>query len=365
LEFTKDIFIGINSLTMLEKHLSENKYSSVFILTDENVNRECFPVLQELCKPVREYLLIEIPAGEEEKNLTTSAKILSALLENNADRNCLLINFGGGVLCDTGGFVAAIYKRGIKFINVPTTLLAMVDASSGGKNGINFLGRKNIIGTFTKPEGVFIFPEFLNTLNAIELRSGYAEIIKHILLSNAGMWNKFKNDASSLMNIDQREALINHSIEFKSKIVSEDFKETGLRKQLNFGHTFGHALESFSYSINQPLKHGEAVAIGMIGELLLSSKLCGFPELEKNTAIHLLKDIFDDVQITFSPEDLIPFLYADKKNSHDRIGFSLLNAPGKPSPFLYADIDQIVEGLIFMSEEFSGRLHDDADFKKG
>ncbi len=347
------IFIGGDVFNELDKVIPAEKFSSVFILTDENVNKFCLPILIERCKSLKEAAIIEIPSGEKEKNLTTTAKIFSLLLENNADRKTLMVNFGGGVICDVGAFAASVYKRGIKFINIPTTLLSMVDASVGGKNGINFLERKNIIGTFTRPSGVFIYPDFIKSLDENEVRSGYAEIIKHLLLSDKELWSQMLNDPSLLTDPANLDRLIRHSVAYKTKITNSDFKESGIRMQLNFGHTYGHAIESYTHSIGLPLKHGEAIALGMTGELWLSRKLAGFSMDEMHAAIQLIKNIFNDIRINFSAEDIIPYLYADKKNSREKIGFSLLKAPGMPASVLYPDLEQIVEGLIFMSEEFS------------
>jgi 3-dehydroquinate synthase len=337
----------------IEKYIESGKFSSIFIITDENVNRHCLPVLIERCVSLKESTVIEIPSGEEEKNLTVFARIISLLLEKNADRKSLIVNLGGGVICDLGGFTSSVFKRGVRFINIPTTLLSMADASIGGKNGINFLERKNVIGTFTNPEKIFIYPNFIKTLDPPEIKSGYAEIIKCILLYDATAWQLYSANISSLTDEKNLVKLIELSAKTKSKIIAEDFREEGKRMQLNFGHTFGHAIESFSLSINQPIRHGEAIAIGMTGELFLSCKLTGFPESEMIKAIALLKNVFNEIHFNFLPEDIIPFLYADKKNARDKIAFSLLKSPGIPSPVIYPELDLIVEGLIFMSEEFS------------
>lgn len=347
------IFLGGESLGEIEKIISVGNFSSVFILTDENVINHCLPVLLEHSKGLKTAFVVEIPAGEEEKSITVSAKIISVLLENNADRKSLLINLGGGVIGDIGGFTASVYKRGIRFINVPTTLLSMVDASVGGKNGINFLERKNVIGTFTNPEAVFIFPDFIKTLSARETKSGYAEILKHILLSDDKKWKEIINNISTFLDVNNLDDLISHSVKFKADITKDDFREEGKRMILNFGHTIGHAIESFSYQEGDPLTHGEAIAAGIIAELFLSKKLAGFSESEMISAIQFIRTVFPDIKLNCNPEDLIPFLYADKKNSRDKIAFSLLSSPGVPSRIIYPDLEFIVESLIFLDEEFS------------
>ena len=349
----ENIFIGKEIWLELMKFIASDKFSSLFILTDENVNKNCLPLLLDECEALKQATVIEIPAGEEEKNITTAAKILSVLLENNADRKCLLINLGGGVVSDIGGFVASVYKRGICFINIPTTLLSMVDASVGGKNAINFLERKNIIGTFTHPEAIFIFPDFVKSLGKRDVRSGYAEIIKHLLLSDAERWKKVLSDPKFLTDESNIEELIDHSVKFKIKITSDDFRESGKRAILNFGHTFGHALESYSFSGNNPLTHGEAIAVGMIGELFLSNKLTGFPISEMEATVLFIKKLFYEINLNCSAEDLIPFLYADKKNARDKIAFSLLKSPGEPAGIFYPEIESIVQSLIYMIDEFS------------
>ena len=347
------IFLGEEALGEVGKVISEGKYSSIFILTDENINVHCLPVLYSKSEELKSAFVIEIPSGEEEKNITISAKIISVLLENNADRKSLLINLGGGVIGDIGGFTASVYKRGIRFINIPTTLLSMVDASVGGKNGINFLERKNIIGTFTNPEAVFIFPDFIKTLLPRETRSGYAEILKHILLSDEGRWKYIQDNVPVFLDEKNRAELISHSVRFKAGITKEDFKEEGRRMILNFGHTIGHAIESFSFQGNEPLMHGEAIAAGMIAELYLSKKLAGFPESDMFSVIHFIRSVFPEIHLNCNPEDLIPFLYDDKKNSRDKIAFSLLKSPGVPAGISYPDLEFIVESLIFLNEEFS------------
>lgn len=347
------IFIGMESLREIGKFISAGKFSSVFILTDENVNNYCLPILLDQFEKLKSAFVIEIPAGEEEKNITVCAKIISVLLEKNADRKSLLINSGGGVICDIGGFTASIYKRGIRFINVPTTLLSMVDASVGGKNGINFQERKNIIGSFANPEAVFIYSDFIKTLLPGERRSGYAEILKHVLISDEGRWNEIQKNIPAFLDEKNIEDLIIHSVRFKTEVVKDDFKEEGRRAILNFGHTIGHAIESFSYHGINPLKHGEAIAAGMIAEVFLSYKLTGFPEAEMSNVIQFIRNVFPDILFYCNPEDLIPFLYADKKNSNDKIAFSLLKSPGKPAGVFYPDLEFIVESLIFLNEEFS------------
>jgi 3-dehydroquinate synthase len=349
------VISGENVFQELSRFVTTLKPTSVFILTDENVNKYCLPGLLELCQILKSAVVIEIPSGEDEKNISIFARIISMLQESLADRNSLLINLGGGVICDLGGFVASVYKRGIRFINIPTTLLAMVDASIGGKNGINFLDAKNMIGTFTRPGGVFIFTDFIRTLSAREKKSGMAEILKHIILSDSVKWKEIRNNPKSLED-DKLVELIDFSVKFKTQITEEDFLEEGRRKILNFGHTIAHSLEGFSLSEKNSLLHGEAVAAGMISELFLSNKLAGFPEQEMHDAVQFIRKVFEDVLINPAPEVIIPFLYSDKKNTNDKIAFSLLKGIGRPAGIFYPRIDDIVESLIFMNNQFSRDL---------
>jgi 3-dehydroquinate synthase len=337
----------------LDKFFIDKKPTSVFILTDENVNTHCLSELVEKCKSLKNATVIEIPAGDKEKSFSTVAKIVSLLIENNADRNSLLVNLGGGMVSDIGGFTASVYKRGIRFINIPTTLLAMVDASLGGKTGVNFLGIKNVIGTFSEPEGIFIYPGFLKTLPAREMNSGYAEIVKHILLSDEAKLKNFELFPSEFVSPDKINEHITHSVTFKLKIISDDFKEADLRKILNFGHTIGHALESYSLEGSNSLLHGEAVALGMVAELFLSVKHAGFPENQLMPVVQFIRNIYSDLSYTFNTDELVQFLYADKKNIHDEIAFSLLRSPGNPAGIYFPGIESILESLVFMSEEFS------------
>ena len=247
------IWIGENSLSKLDI----STYSKVAILVDENTKRDCLYKLPKIENP----LIIEIKSGEEYKNISTCNFIWEQLTINNFDRNSLLINLGGGVIGDMGGFCAVTYKRGLEFIHIPTTLLAMVDASVGGKLGIDFKGFKNQIGLFHNPKAVLISTEFLDTLDESELKSGFAEVIKHALILDNPLWLKLKN--TTFTDLDW-EDIINHSVQIKNKIILEDPFEKGERKKLNFGHTFGHAIESYYLEKGTPISHGEAIFMGMI-----------------------------------------------------------------------------------------------------
>ena len=297
--------------------------SQVFILTDENVAPFWLPEVAHWlhCDSAID---IVIKPGEQYKNLQTVQRIWKVLMKHHADRTALLINLGGGVITDMGGFAASTYKRGIKFINVPTTLLAMVDAAIGGKTGIDFGGAKNQIGTFADAEEVLIDPVFLSTLPRREILSGLAEMLKYGFISDAKLLE------ISLQNYQDYIPLAG---EIKREIVTQDPYEAGLRKILNFGHTIGHAIESHCLTTDYPLLHGEAVALGMAAALWLSVKLCGLDEKVLQDFEKQLPILLSEAEIMFSEADIEPilgYLAHDKKNKGDKTQFVLLESLGKP-----------------------------------
>ena len=309
------IWIGKNSFSKLDI----SNYSQVAILVDENTKRDCLSKLQQ----IENALIIEIKSGEEYKNISTCSFIWEQLTINNFDRNSLLINLGGGVIGDMGGFCAATYKRGLEFIHIPTTLLAMVDASVGGKLGIDFKGFKNQIGLFNNPKAVLISSEFLETLAESELKSGFAEVVKHALISDNSLWLKLKN--TPFTDLDW-EDIIDTSIQIKNKIVLADPFEKGERKKLNFGHTFGHAIESYYLEKRTPISHGEAVFMGMI----LETKISDLSESDKN---EIKNYVLSNFALPYTPKksSLHKFLINDKKNQNGKINFTLLNGIGNCS----------------------------------
>ena len=306
------IWIGKNSFSKLDI----SNYSQVAILVDENTKRDCLSKLPQ----IENTLIIEIKSGEEYKNISTCNFIWEQLTINNFDRNALLINLGGGVIGDIGGFCAATYKRGLEFIHIPTTLLAMVDASVGGKLGIDFKGFKNQIGLFNNPKAVLISSVFLETLAESELKSGFAEVVKHALISDNSLWLKLKN--TSFTDLDW-EDIIDTSIQIKNKIVLADPFEKGERKKLNFGHTFGHAIESYYLEKGTPISHGEAVFMGMI----LETKISDLSESDKN---EIKNYVLSNFALPYTPKksSLHKFLINDKKNQDGKINFTLLNGIG-------------------------------------
>lgn len=319
-----------------------NNYSKIFVLVDENTYENCLPLIENYLTKSEKPYLINIKSGENYKNIITCQKIWKQLTENKADRNSVLINLGGGVIGDMGGFCASTYKRGIDFINIPTTLLSQVDASVGGKIGIDFMGLKNQIGLFNNPEYVFIYPDFINTLNIKEKLSGFAEIIKHALICDHDYWKDIQN----LDNIDWLD-IINKSIQIKNNIVKSDPKEKNIRKKLNFGHTIGHAIESYSLDKDkEPLTHGHAIAIGMICESFISNKINNLSDHDLNEITNYISSKYNGYQINLSDfETIIGFMKNDKKNDNEKINFTLLKSIGNSNIDMYADSDLIYKSL--------------------
>ena len=307
----------------LSKLIERKKYSTLFILVDENTFEHCYPKFIQNFKTTKSLEMIKITSGEINKNLETCIRVWNAITELGGDRKSLLITLGGGVITDLGGFVASCFKRGIDFVNIPTTLLSMVDASVGGKTGVDLGVLKNQIGVFSNPEMVLIDTEYLTTVSEREIKSGMAEIIKYGLTYDIKLFNKIKQYKS--LNISD---LIFRSIEIKNNVVQQDPKEQNIRKILNFGHTLGHAIESFFLESENKknLTHGEAIAIGMVCESYLSSKLLGF-SFEKVTEIkNVILTIYD--KTTLLKDDfhkIMELLKHDKKNINGQVNFVLLN----------------------------------------
>ena len=319
----------IEDFSLLENEIAKIGASSIFIIADTNTLQYCVPVLIANIEILKEAQILEIEPGEESKSIEIASGLWESLIEQNADRNTLLLNVGGGVVCDLGGFVAATYMRGIAFINVPTSLLAMVDASTGGKTGINLNQYKNSIGVFQEAKACFIYPEFLSTLPQNELRCGFAEIVKHYLIDSEVSFDK-------LMFIDPFEIedwseIINENIAIKKRFVQDDLKETGKRATLNLGHTVAHALEAFYLERGRPVLHGDAVAAGVIIESHLAS-FCNqklLSEICFNQIFSYITEIFPRIDFEMSDiGELIRLMKHDKKNNQSNITFSLLTKPG-------------------------------------
>jgi 3-dehydroquinate synthase len=336
--------IGANALPELAEMLRQPAVSEVFVLTDENTGRLCYPLLQPHLPA--NHTVLEIPAGEEAKTLATCEVVWDKLTERQADRFAVLVNLGGGVVTDLGGFCAALYKRGVRFVQVPTTLLAQVDASVGGKTGIDFQGFKNHLGVFQEPAGVFIDPRFLATLDPRQLKSGYAEVVKHGLIADAAA---FQEQRINSVFIDDWTDTIRHSVALKQEIVAQDPLEAGPRKLLNFGHTVGHALESFLLA--QPgreILHGEAVAAGMVCEAWLSVQHGLLSETELDQIETFLFSVYEKVQfVTLETQAIAEYARQDKKNAGSVINCTLLEGIGHGVYNQPVTVAEIVESLRY------------------
>lgn len=311
----------IQNILTLPKTLFK-KYHSIGVLVDENTRRHCYSKIKN---QLPNHHVFEVPGGEEHKNLETCQLLWKQFTDAQLDRHSLLVVLGGGVLGDLGGFCAATFKRGMDFALLPTTLLGMTDASIGGKTGVDFGTLKNHIGTFTMPTSTWIFPSFLTTLPEAELRSGFAEVIKHSLISDRKMWETIRR--KSLLQQDWAK-LVRHSVKFKSTVVKKDPFEFGIRKILNYGHTIGHALEGFYLHSEKRLLHGEAIAAGMVieGQIAAQRKLLKAGEQE--AIAHYILSVYGKVEIP-QTEELLPGIRQDKKNKGKEILMALPGPIGK------------------------------------
>lgn len=307
----------------LSKLISTNNYSTLFILVDENTFELCYPKFIPNLETDKRIEVIEVESGEINKNLETCIGVWNAITELGGDRKSLIITLGGGVITDLGGFVASCFKRGIDFVNIPTTLLSMVDASVGGKTGVDLGVLKNQIGLFANPEMVIVDTKYLVTVSDREIKSGTAEIIKYGITYDHKLLNEIKNNKGLKI-----EDLIFRSIEIKNEVVLQDPKEQNLRKILNFGHTLGHAIESFHLESadKENLTHGEAIAIGMVCESFISSKLLGFPVEKVEEVKALVVSIYNKTLLLNEDfSEIMDLLKHDKKNVNGQVNFVLLN----------------------------------------
>jgi 3-dehydroquinate synthase len=327
--------------TLLKDFFSHRTYSQVAVLTDINTKKFCYPLLQEA---LPQHTLVELPAGEEAKNLETCVVVWQKLTDLNFDRHSLVIILGGGVLGDLGGFCAATFKRGVDFVLVPTTLLAQVDASIGGKLGIDFNHLKNHIGLFQNPVVTLISPAFLKTLPERELRSGYAEIIKHCLISDSDMWEVIRKTPFQKQDWNM---LISHSADFKSRVIEQDPKEKGLRKTLNFGHTIGHAVESYFLDSGSRILHGEAIALGMITESFIGNQKELINENElRQIGKHVL-EVFGKIEMLPKDDTILKLIYQDKKNKGNKILMALTKGLGQAVWDVEVNEEEIKSALAY------------------
>ena len=344
----------LRDLTQLSTLRSDLPQGQLFVLTDSHTKEHCLPLFDEFIGDIP-YHVLTLEAGEEHKNLASVQVVWDFLLKHHATREAILINLGGGMITDLGGFAAATYMRGIRFVNIPTTLLAMVDASSGGKTGFDYQGVKNAIGTFTPPLATLIHPEYLHTLPAKELLSGFAEMLKHALIASKEEWVKLLRLAQEELQQDKWvEALsttgaLQTSMAIKEKVVEQDPRETGWRKILNFGHTIGHAIESAALD-NNPQPHGYCVLWGMVAEVYLSVVKLGCPRDILQQLTQLMLQYYGRPQCNCKQrEQLIQRMYQDKKNSANQTpNFTLLRAVGEPVINQYVTQPEIDEALEYL-----------------
>ncbi len=335
----ENVVIG-DSLSALKEFREANSFDQTAVLVDENTREYCLPI-----SPIGEEIsVIEITSGEQNKTLETCTSIWEKMTELKMSRKSLLINLGGGVIGDMGGFVASTYKRGMSFVNIPTTLLAQVDASIGGKLAVDFQGLKNHIGIFREPNLVICDTQYLRTLPQREIRSGYAEIIKHCLIRDKAEWEQLKTEAFDLDK--DWSATLERSVGLKGAVVKEDPEELGLRKILNFGHTLGHAIETHFLETDHPLLHGEAIAIGMILEGYLSVKVSGLPASDLETITKYILDTYGKEDIP-DLETFGQFLIHDKKNAGGKVNYSLLREIGNCVWDQQVDTSLIHEALAY------------------
>ena len=342
------IFIGSEAWVEFERLTSALSGSGrkIYILADENTAEFCVQKLQEKFGVFSENFLV-IEAGESSKNLEIAYQLWTEMLESGADRQSLLFNIGGGVVTDLGGFVSSTFKRGIPFVNIPTSLMGMADAAIGGKCGIDLGSAKNQVGTFTWPTSTLVMPEFLETLPDVELYSGFAECIKHGLLSGEEFWNR-------ILTVDPRQMDgegLTEIVKVKIEVVNEDPREMGIRKSLNLGHTVGHAIESEAMQSGNPLPHGHCVILGLLTELKIS-------EIELELEPKILEQLSNLADRHFESikshgvefDSLFPFMKLDKKNEQNEVRFALLGSLGKPEVDVAVSEDSIKQGIEYLKK---------------
>lgn len=330
--------------------ISECEHDRIFVLTDETTQQLCWPKIKNF-KALKNSTPIIIKATDTHKNLDTLSQVWQALSNGGATRHSLMINLGGGMVTDLGGFAASTFKRGIDFINIPTTLLAMVDASVGGKTGINFGGLKNEIGVFSDSRFVIINTQFLDTLDHDNICSGYAEMLKHGLISDERTWAELVTFDLDTPDLSKLQRMVADSIKVKERIVETDPHEHGIRKALNLGHTMGHAFESFAMRRGTPILHGYAVAYGLISELYMSARKTAFPTDRMHQTVRFIRENYGTLNITCDDyPTLIELMHHDKKNTSGIINFTLLGNVGDIRINQTANEEEIKEALDFFRE---------------
>ena len=330
--------------------ISECSHDRLFVLTDTTTHRLCWPLLEPFVG-LRQATHIVIGATDTHKTLDTLSYVWQSLGEGGATRHSCMLCLGGGMVTDLGGFAASTFKRGIDYINIPTTLLSMVDASVGGKTGINFNGLKNEVGVFAEPQRVIIHTPFLSTLDQENIRSGYAEMLKHGLIADSGTWAELLDFDLAQPDLDLLQQMVGRSVAVKERIVEQDPHERGIRKALNLGHTVGHAFESWAMRHGQPILHGYAVAYGLLCELYLSCLLTGFPTDKMRGTVGYIREYYGQLPITCDDyPELLELMRHDKKNIAGTINFTLLADIGDIRINQTATKADIEEALDFMRE---------------
>ena len=343
------VIISTHLESELVTALAECEHDKLFVLTDTTTQELCLPVIKNFYS-LKHIQVITIPASDSHKDIESLMMVWKGLQEGGASRHSCMINLGGGMVTDLGGFAASTFKRGINFINIPTTLLAMVDASVGGKTGINFGGLKNEVGVFNDSKYVILDTEFLKTLDAENISSGYAEMLKHGLISTEAMWEELVSFDLANPDLKQLQRMVGDSVKVKERIVELDPHEKGIRKALNLGHTFGHAFESWALK-RKPILHGYAVAFGLIPELYLSVAKTGFPTDKMRQTVTFIKENYGTLNITCDDYDeLIELMQHDKKNQNGIINFTMLGGIGDIRINQTATTEEIKEALDFFRE---------------
>ena len=342
------IIISENITTDIDSLLPKNEDEPIFILTDTNTENYCLPLLKTHNRLSQAHV-ITVPSGDENKNLNSLTEVWHYLSDNGATRHSLLINLGGGMITDMGGFAAATFKRGMDFINIPTTLLSAIDAATGGKTGINYLGFKNEIGVFAPAKAVLIDSRFFQTLDIQNLLSGFSEMVKHALISDADLFTKTLSFDFDHIDYKKLLSLTKNNLEIKAKIVDEDPNEHGIRKALNFGHTFGHAFETLSYQTHEPMLHGYAVMWGLVCELYLSYKQLHLAQETLMSVLYFAKENYGVFPFSCKQyEALFELMKHDKKNEAKEINFTFLTAIGQPQINQKATKQEIFETLDWL-----------------
>ena len=346
----QDIIIADNLEQSLAEAIGKVEHDKLFVLTDTTTRELCWPVVQDYAA-MKDAGMITIPPTDEAKTLETLADVWTALQKGGATRHSLMVNLGGGMVTDLGGFAASTFKRGMAYINIPTTLLSQVDASVGGKTGINFGGLKNEIGVFNCARCVILSSTFLRTLDRENLLSGYAEMLKHGIISTTEHWAELLNFDMNQIDYKALQELVAKSVKIKEDIVEQDPFEKGIRKALNLGHTVGHAFESLALENNRPVLHGHAVAWGIVCELYFSYCKTGFPKDKLRQTIQFIKENYGVLTFDCKQYDrLYEFMTHDKKNSAGIINFTLMGEIGDIRINQSANKEEILEILDFYRE---------------